>query len=542
MVIPFIESIRKNMFDRRRKKEITRIDQDFEPGETIIRMENITKRFPGVLANDRIDLDIKAGEIHALLGENGAGKSTLMRILYGEHKPDEGSIYFRGEEINIESPRHAIDLGIGMVYQHFRLIPKLTVTENILLGIDSPNEPFLDINWAKDKIRDISREYGFKIDLDSKIWQLSVGEKQIVEILKVLFQGSEIIILDEPTAVLTPKEKEKLLNSIVKMAEDNLAVIPFVTHKLPEVMRISDRVTILRKGKKIDTVNTSDISQRELAKKMVGREVLFQIQKKPIEKGNEILKVDGLKVLGDKGQVALRDISFKIREGEILGIAGVSGNGQKELAEAITGLRKTLDGNIFYKNKDITKSSTRDRRNMKMGFIPEDRMTGLIMERSLPENVILGKHSDPPYACHWTLPFDNKLFVNEDKAMEHCQELLSEYDVDVSDLHMKASKLSGGNMQRIILARELSRKPDFLLVDKPTRGLDVGSAEYVRRKLLSERERGKGILLISEDLDEIMMLSDSIIVIYEGEIVDCLESDKASKEDIGRMMAGESKS
>jgi simple sugar transport system ATP-binding protein len=510
-----------------------------KPGETVIEMRGITKRFPGVVANDDIDFDVKAGEIHALLGENGAGKTTLMNIMYGLLQPDEGEIYVRGRKVVMRSPKDAIALGIGMVHQHFMLVEPHTVTENVILGLKSPKGILLDLEGAKRRIEELSKKYGLKVDPDAKIWQLSVGERQRVEIIKALYRGAQILILDEPTAVLTPPEVKELMAIIRRMAEQGHAVVPFITHKLPEVMAISDRVTILRRGKVVARIRTKDARESELARHMVGREVLFTIEKNPAKPGRVVLEVRNLKALSDRGLPALKNVSFSIREGEILGVAGVAGNGQRELAEVIAGLRRAVAGRVLIDGRDVTNLPPREIIKQGLGHIPEDRMgMGLILDFSIAENIILETHSDPPFAYRWILPFKKRWFIDQDEVDKYAEKLLLEYNIVAAGKDTLARHLSGGNLQRLILARELSREPKVLVANQPTRGLDVGATEFIRRKLLEQRDRGVAILLISEDLDEVMSMSDRIAVLYEGEIMGILPAEKAKVEEVGMMMAG----
>lgn len=508
-------------------------------GETVIEMKGITKRFPGVVANDHIDFDIKAGEIHALLGENGAGKTTLMNILYGIWQPDEGEIRVNGKKVDLQSPKDAIDLGIGMVHQHFTLVDSHTVTENIIIGLKSSRGFFLDTDVAEKKIIELSKKYGLKVDPKAKIWQLSVGERQRVEIIKALYRDAQVLILDEPTAVLTPGEVKELSKIIQNMAKEGLAVIPFITHKLPEVMAISNRVTVLRRGKVVGTFKTKDSNEEILAKKMVGREVLFRIPKHKLKRGKTIIEVEKLRALSSKGVLALKDVSFSIHEGEILGMAGVAGNGQRELAEVITGIRKATSGKVLIDKKDATNLSPGKIIEQGLGYIPEDRLTaGLIMDFSVAENIILDTHSKPPFAYKWFLPFSKTWFLNPREINRHAERLISEFDIKTPSKDVPAKNLSGGNLQKLILARELSRNPKILVAAQPTRGLDVGATEYIRRKIMEQKEKGTAILLISEDLDEIMSMSDMIAVMYEGEIVGMISSAKAKIKDVGMMMAG----
>jgi len=499
-------------------------------GETILEARGITKRFPGVVANDRIDFEIRAGEIHAVLGENGAGKTTLMNILFGLLQPDEGEIYIRGKWVRFRSPLDAIDLGIGMVHQHRKLVAAHTAIENIILGHPKVGT-ILNLRKAEQEISELCEKYGFKIDLRAKVWQLSEGEKQAVEILKALYRGAKILILDEPTSALTPPETKKLLASIEAMARDELAIVPFITHKLPIVLAISDRVTVLRRGKVVACLDTKQVTERSLAKKMVGREVIFRIERAKVERGKPILQVENLSALNDKGVMALKGVSFSIHEGEIFGIAGISGNGQHELAEVIAGLRKAESGRVILDGKDITHSSILERWQIGMGYIPSERVeVGAIGDFSLVENVAMNFYFDEDFSRRGLLDYG--------KIRKLTEEITSEYGVAAPNPDTKAKNLSGGNLQRLILARVLSRKPRLLIANLPTQGLDVGATEFVRNKLMEAKKQRAGILLISEDLDEILSLSDWVAPIYEGQFMGIIPGEEAKRENVGAMMAG----
>ncbi len=514
-----------------------RIDlSDVKPGEVILEMRGITKRFPGVLANDHIDFNIRAGEIHAILGENGAGKTTLMNILYGLYQPDEGEIYIRGKRVKIRSPKDAIRLGIGMVHQHFMLIPSMTVAENVAIGTEGS---LVNLDEIRKKVKELSEKYGLKVDPDAKVWQLSTGEKQRVEIIKALYRGAKVLILDEPTSVLTPSEVKELMVTMRRMADQGLAVIPFITHKLPEVMEVSDRVTVLRRGRVVWRGETRKTNEKDLAKKMVGREVLFSIEKPEVERGGVVLKVEDLKALDDRGHLALRGVSLEVHEGEILGIAGVAGNGQKELEETIMGLRKTVGGKVYILGEDVTNKSPREIISKGVGYIPEDRIgRGVVPDLSVAENLILHVYQEPPFAYEWIKAFKKRWFLNDREIKEYAEKLIKEFGIVTPSIHTPVRHLSGGNIQRLILARELSRRPEVLIASQPTSGLDVAATEFIRKMLVEQKKLGTGILLISEDLDEIMDISDRIAVIYRGEIVGVVETEKASVEEIGMMMAG----
>jgi len=492
-----------------------------------------------MIANDHISFELKKGEIHAILGENGAGKTTLMNIIYGLYQPDEGEIRINGKKVSIKSPKDAINLGIGMVHQHFTLVPTMTALDNIILGREPVKGPMLDRKKARKDIIELAKKFKLSIDLDAKIWQMSVGEKQKVEILKALYRGAKILIMDEPTSSLTPPEKEELMLYLKEISKMGIATIPFITHKLPEVMAISNRVTILRKGKLVGTIKTKDATSKILATKMVGREVIFKIKREKSKLGEKILEVSELKAKGDKGEIALKGVSFDVKRGEIFGIAGVAGNGQRELAEVLVSLRRSTGGKVFWNGKDSTNVPLRKVANVKIGYIPENRMEdGVIADFTVAENMILGLHKQPQFSYKWWLPFDKKWFINSKSVNEHSEQLVKDFSVATPDVFKHAGKLSGGNIQKIILARELSNDPDFILANRPTAGLDVGSQEYVYNVLMEAKKNGKAILLISEDLDEILSLSDRIAVIYEGNIRGIFDSAKANKEKIGLLMAG----
>jgi general nucleoside transport system ATP-binding protein len=499
-------------------------------GETVLEARGVTKRFPGVAANDGINFEIKAGEIHAVLGENGAGKTTLMKILFGEYQPDEGQVYVGGLPVKFRSPLDAIDLGIGMVHQHRKLIPAHSVIENILLGHPKAGR-VLNLRKAELDIDELCGKYGFNIDLKAKVWQLSEGEKQAVEILKALFRGAEVLILDEPTSALTPIETEKLLTSIEAMAKNDLAIVPFITHKLPIVLRISHRVTVLRRGKVVSCTDTHQATQKSLAIEMVGREVIFRIERPEVDKGKTVLQVDNLTALSDKGFMALNGVSLSIREGEIFGIAGISGNGQRELVEVLAGLRPLEEGKVILDGRDITSASSLERWQLGMGYIPADRIDlGSIAGFSLVENVIMNYFFDPGYYHNGSLDYQ--------KARDLTEMILAEYGVVASGPEAKAKSLSGGNLQKLILARVLSRKPRLVIADIPTQGLDIGATEFVRNKLVEAKLGKAGVLLVSEDLDEILSLSDWVAPIYEGKIMGIIAGAEARREAIGAMMAG----
>ena len=494
-----------------------------------VQMVGITKRFPGVLANDHINFEARTGEIHALLGENGAGKSTLMSVLAGMYRADEGEIYLRGQRVHLRSPRDAIAHGVGMVHQHFMLVPVMTVAENITLGLQQPRF-VLNLARIEQKVTELSEQYGLRVDPKARIWQLSVGEQQRVEILKMLYRGADVLIMDEPTAVLTPQEVEELFITLRRMADEGKTII-FISHKLDEVMDIASRVTVLREGRVVATVDTDKTDKKELARMMVGREVLFRVERQEVNKGEVVLEVRELSARNDKGLPALKNVSFAIREGEILGVAGVAGNGQRELAEVITGLRKATSGAVWVHGCDVTNCSPRRIISESVSHIPEDRLgMGLVPNLAVSDNVILKGYRHPPLSKG---PFLERTAIGR-----FAQRLIQTFDIATPSTTTPVKLLSGGNLQKTLLAREISIGPRLMVAVHPTRGLDVGATESVRNLLLKQRAEGAAILLISEDLDEVLALSDRIAVIYEGEIMGILSADEADVETIGLMMAG----
>ena len=495
-----------------------------------LELRGITKRFPGVLANDRVDFDVCSNEVHALLGENGAGKSTLMKILYGMYHPDEGEILINGQPVRLASPTDAINLGIGMIHQHFMLVQTLTVAENVALGLPSSRGFITDLDRVSERILELADIYGLKIDPDAYVWQLSVGQQQRVEIIKALYRGAALLILDEPTAVLTPQEVDELFVIMRQMVNDGHALI-FISHKLHEVVEISNRITVLRDGRKIGTRPTSEITKQTLANWMVGREVGFAPDRGDVQKAGCRLQLENVSCGSDRGTPSLRGVSIELCSGEILGIAGVSGNGQRELAESITGLRKITEGRVILEGKDLTNFPPGDITDRMLAYIPEERMRdGMIKNFSVAENMILREHHKQPYS--------RSGFLNLRDISTHSDELIKKFRVKTPSHDTLAKNLSGGNIQKVVLARELSRDPRVIIAAQPTRGLDIGATEYVREQLLEQRRKGVAVMLISEDLDEILALSDRIAVLYEGQVMDILPREAATPEKLGLLMAG----
>jgi len=494
-----------------------------------VEMHDIVLRFPGVLANDHVNFTLKRGEIHALLGENGAGKSTLMNVLSGLYRPESGTININGKPEIFNSPKDAITSGIGMVHQHFMLVPTLTVTENILLGLDEPKF-IMNLPKYNGRIVELQEKYGLKVDPTAKIWQLSVGEQQRVEILKMLYRGVEILILDEPTAVLAPQEIEDLMKTMSALVSQRKSII-FISHKLHEVQQVADRLTVLRKGKvTAEGIPVEGLTKARLAELMVGREVIFRIEKHHKEPGEVVLEVSNLNAENSRGLPAVKDVSFNIREGEILGIAGVAGNGQSELVEAITGLR-SCTGSICINGHELANQSPRAGMKRGMAHIPEDRTgVGTAPNISITGNAIMKNYRHQPISNGWR--------INYPAADEHASGLKDLYDIQAPSVNTQARKLSGGNLQKLILAREISSGPKLIVAMQPTRGLDVGAIESVQNLLLEQRSNGAAILLLSEELEELFELSDRIAVIYEGELVGQIDADQADLNTVGMMMTG----
>lgn len=497
---------------------------------TVIEMKGISKCFPGIKANDDINISVEQGEIHVLLGENGAGKSTLMNILYGLYQPDEGQIFIKGKVARISNPNIAISLGIGMVHQHFMLVEPFTVAENIVLGLEPKKGISLDLEKAIKDVEEISKKYELKVDAKALISDISVGMQQRVEILKTLYRGVDILILDEPTAVLTPQEIEELGVIMQSLVSQGKTII-LITHKLKEVMAMSDRVTIIRGGKVIDTLNTKDTNIDELAEKMVGRKVNLHVEKSDKVSSTPVLEVKGLKALDTRGLEAVKGVDFEVRSGEILGIAGVDGNGQTQLIQAITGLQKITAGEVLLNGKEITGMTPKAIIESGVGHIPEDRhKRGLVLNFTLAENSILGSHDNKKFRA--------KLGLSYAKIREHARRIIKEFDVRTPNENVEARSLSGGNQQKMIIAREVDRDPCLCIAAQPTRGLDVGAIEFVHKKLVELRDSGKAVLLVSLELDEILSLSDRIAVMYDGKIVDIVDAKDATEKKLGILMAG----
>lgn len=497
----------------------------------VVEMRNIVKRFPAVTANDHISVCIKQGEIHAFLGENGAGKTTLMNILYGLYAPDYGEIYLYGEKKDIRSPKKAIELGIGMVHQHFTLVPSLTVLENIILGYS--NGFILKLDKVRKKVLQLINRYKLGLDPDTPIWKLSIGQQQKVEILKILYGNARIVILDEPTSVLTPQEVRKLFIFLRQMKEEGRSII-FISHKLNEVMEISDRITVLRKGRVVGTKKTNKVTPYILAKMMVGREIVFKIGRSVDKRfGREILKIDNIWVRRDKKTYVVKGVTINVYSGEVFGIAGVSGNGQKELAGSIIGIRRVEKGKIYINGIDVTNGFSHNIVPLGVAYLPEDREEiGYFREASVRDNLV--------FKVRYNF-LKKKFFLDYKKMDVFADKLIHDYAIDTPYRNLPAKNLSGGNRQKLVIARELAVDPILLIVNQPTRGLDISATEYVRRKILEERRNGVAILLISEDLDEVLMLSDRIGVMYNGEMMGIVDPEKISIEDIGLMMAGAKK-
>ncbi|MGJ7035929.1 ABC transporter ATP-binding protein [Anoxybacillus eryuanensis] len=498
--------------------------------EYVIEMLNIRKVFGNFVANDNITLQLKKGEIHALLGENGAGKSTLMNVLFGLYQPDGGEIRVKGKKVNIANPNVANDLGIGMVHQHFMLVDTFTVTENIILGSEPTKGGQIDIEKAEKEVRELSERYGLAVDPKAKIADISVGMQQRVEILKTLYRGADILIFDEPTAVLTPQEIQELIQIMKALVREGKSII-LITHKLKEIMEVCDRVTVIRRGKGIGTLNVSETNPNELASLMVGREVHFKTEKQPPNVGKPVLEIENLVVKDSRGITAVDHLNLTVHAGEIVGIAGVDGNGQTELIEAITGLIKSESGSIRLNGKEIRNLTPRQITETGVGHIPQDRHKhGLVLDFPIGENMVLQTYYKEPYSKRGILNFK----AIYDKA----RQLIQEFDVRTPDEYTKARALSGGNQQKAIIGREVDRDPDLLIAAQPTRGLDVGAIEFIHKRLIEQRDKGKAVLLVSFELDEIMNVSDRIAVIYEGKIVAIVDPKETTEQELGLLMAG----
>lgn len=500
--------------------------------QVVLQMQHIMKIYSnGVVANEDVSLELNKGEIHALLGENGAGKSTLMKVLFGIEFPDEGKILLNGKEVSIKSPQEAIAKGIGMVHQHFMLVPSLTVAENIILGAEPKKGLFIDMKKAIDEAKSIAEKYNFDIDVTAKVRDIPVGIKQKVEILKALYRGADILILDEPTAVLTPQETDELFVQLEKLKKDGRTII-FISHKLDEIKRICDRATIMRSGKSMGTYSVADISTDEMSKLMVGREVVLTFEKNPLKLRETMMKVRNLTVYNSQGVLKVNDLSFDLKGGEILGIAGVEGNGQSELIDTITGLNKAYAGEIEIKGENIERASVKDIRNKKLAHIPEDRMmSGCAANLGILENLFTNQYDDEQYA--------GRVLLKEKVIQSRAGELVEEYLVKCSSYKQNVGMLSGGNIQKVIVAREFSNSPDIIIANQPTRGIDVGAAEFIRRRLLEYRDRGCAVILVSADLNEVFSLSDRLAVMYKGKISGLFtDVSKVTEEELGKYMLG----
>jgi ABC-type uncharacterized transport system ATPase subunit len=496
----------------------------------VLEVRNVTKRFPGVLANDQISFTLDKGEIHAFLGENGAGKSTLMNILYGLYSPDEGEIFINGQKVEIKEPRDAIDLGIGMVHQHFQLVAPLTVTENMILGAEVTRGPFLDRRKAAIQIEALSEQYGLHVDPVAVVGTLPVGVQQRVELLKTLYRAADILILDEPTAVLTPQEAEELFVIMRGLVAQGKSII-FITHKLKEVLAVADCITVLRAGRVVGTTSPAETSEAQLASLMVGREVMLTVEKEEAQPGEVVLRVKDLRALDNRFRDALKGVSFEVHTGEILGVAGVQGNGQTELVEVITGLRHAIGGQVVILGDDVTNRPPREITEDGVAHIPEDRQQdGLVLSYPILDNLVLNTYYLPPFA--------RGVLVDEPSIIANAARLVETFDVRTPSIYLPASNLSGGNQQKVIVARELSRPVKLLVAAQPTRGLDVGSIEFIHSEIVKMRDQGAAVLLVSAELDEIMALSDRIAVMFEGRIVAILDCEQATREKLGLLMAG----
>ena len=518
--------------DSEKRRAIKRKEGESLDTPYAIEMLHITKRFPGIIANDDITLQVKKGEIHALLGENGAGKSTLMSVLFGLYQPEAGEIRKNGKPVKIDNPNDATALGIGMVHQHFKLIDVFTVLDNIILGAETTKLGFIQRKEARKKVEELSEKYGLKVDLDAKVEDITVGMQQRVEILKMLYRDNEILIFDEPTAVLTPQEIDELMEIMRGFKKEGKSIL-FITHKLNEIMAVADRCTVLRKGKYMGTVDIKDTTKEELSRMMVGRDVQLQVDKKPAHPGDVVLDVEGVTIHNDQRKKdSVKDVTFQVHAGEIVCLAGIEGNGQTELVYGLTGLEKLSGGKITLDGKDITRESIRQRSKDGMSHIPEDRHKhGLVLDYSLENNMVLQRY--------WQPEFQKGGFIQSDKVREYSDKLIAQYDVRSGQGSSTIVRsMSGGNQQKAIIAREIDKDPKLLVAVQPTRGLDVGAIEYIHRQIVAERDKGKAVLLVSLELDEVMNLSDRILVMYEGEIVGEFDPKTTTVQELGLYMAG----
>lgn len=497
----------------------------------VLEAKGITKRFPGVLANDQVNLKLYEGEILALLGENGAGKSTLMNMLYGLYHPDEGEIWIKGEKVELKNPRDAIDRGVGMVHQHFQLVPVMTVAENVMLGSEiTKGGGRIDRRAARKQVAELSHRYGLDVEPDAVVEDLPVGTQQRVEIVKALYRKADILILDEPTAVLTPQEAHELFRIMEDLTNEGVSII-FITHKLKEVLAIADRIGVLRRGQMVGTTTPGESTEASLAEMMVGRKVILQVEKEQAKAGKAILRVEDLQVRDDRNHLAVRGVDLEVHVGEILGVAGVQGNGQRELVEALTGLRPVEGGRFWIDGQEATQLSPRQITELGVAHIPEDREKhGLVMAYSLADNMVLNNYYRPPYA--------SGVVMHEDAIKKHGAELVEEYDVRTPSVLTPASNLSGGNKQKVIVAREFSRPVKLLIAAQPTRGIDVGSIEFIHKQIIAQRDRGVAVMVVSAELDEVLSLADRVAVMFDGRIVATLPVEQATRERVGLLMAG----
>lgn len=498
----------------------------------VLEAKGITKRFPGVLANDHVDLVLHQGEILALLGENGAGKSTLMNMLYGLYHPDEGEIWIKGEKVQLQSPRDAIERGVGMVHQHFQLVPVMTVAENVMLGDEVTKQGgWLNDREAAQRVAQLSRQYGLAVDPTAVVENLPVGTQQRVEIIKALYRNADILILDEPTAVLTPQEANELFQIMKELTEQGVSII-FITHKLKEVLAVADRIGVLRSGQMVGTTTPAESTEASLAEMMVGRKVILQVDKAEAQPAGPVLRVENLQVRDDRGHLAVRGVDLEVRAGEIVGVAGVQGNGQRELVEALTGLRPAAGGRVWIAGRETTRATPRQITELGVAHIPEDREKhGLVMPYSLADNMVLSTYYRPPFAS-------KGIVLNKKAIRANGETLVQAYDVRPPDATLPASKLSGGNKQKVIVAREFSRSIKLLVAAQPTRGIDVGSIEFIHNQIVAQRDQGIAVLLVSAELDEVLGLADRVAVMFDGRIVALLPIAEATRERVGLLMAG----